>query len=69
MEVWVNHFVRKNNYNSDVEYDENRRPVTKWTKCSLPLKFGYGSCNEPKRVCYTGINADDVIEISDKAPE
>ena len=68
MKVYIKHYVKKAN-GRDTEYDENRRPVTKWTEVQLPLRFGYGSYNEPKKVLDKGIDVADVIEISHIKPE
>ena len=68
MTAYILHYVKKAN-GRDTEYDENRRPVTRWKEVQLPLRFGYGSYNEPAKVFGTGIDVANVIEISHIKPE
>jgi hypothetical protein len=49
----------------DTEYDENRKPIKIETIIPFPLKFGYGSYNEPKILFDSqGIQVDDIISIN-----
>ena len=34
------------------------------TTVKLPLRFGFGSYNEPKKILDVGINVEDVIKIT-----
>jgi len=62
MEVLIEHYKKASN-GRDTEYF-NGKPVTQVTTCKLPLKFGYGSFNEPKKLLNTGIDVDDIIKIT-----
>lgn len=59
MKVVILHYVRLNSW-SDIEY-KNGAPVIKETVTELPLRFGFNSLNEPKKVL--NINVSDVTEI------
>jgi hypothetical protein len=63
MLVIITHYVKKAN-GRDTEYVDGK-PVTKETKLELPIKFGYGSYNEPKKLQDRGIDVDDVISIEE----
>lgn len=60
MNVIITHF--KVDERGNHVYHEDK-PVTIVTRVKLPLKFGYGSYNEPKKVINTGINVEDVVSI------
>jgi hypothetical protein len=62
MNVIITHYKKKDN-GVDTFYYEGK-PVTQVTTAKLPLKFGYGSYNEPKKVFGTGINIEDIISIA-----
>lgn len=42
----------------------DRKPVTTITIVDFPLRFGYGSYNEPRKLLNSGINSDDIISIN-----
>lgn len=42
----------------------DRKPVTTTTIVEFPLRFGYGSYNEPRKLLNNGINSDDIISIN-----
>lgn len=67
MLVKITHFVKKDN-GRDTEYLDGK-PVSKVTEVKLPIKFGYGSFNEPKKLLDKGIDVDDVISIEEVEPE
>jgi ethanolamine utilization protein EutQ (cupin superfamily) len=61
MNVIITHYKKADN-GIDTVY-HNGKPVQQVTTAKLPLKFGYGSYNEPKKILSHGINVDDVISI------
>lgn len=58
MQVSITFF--KKDEKGNTVYDGNK-PVTDNMIVSLPLVFGYGSYNEPKKILNTGILLCDVI--------
>ena len=62
MKVLIEHYKKADN-NIDTVY-LNGKPVIQVTETTLPLKFGYGSYNEPRKVLDKGINVDDIISIT-----
>jgi hypothetical protein len=62
MNVLIEHYKKATN-GRDTEYF-NGKPVTQVTLVKLPLKFGYGSYNEPKKLLDTGIDVEDIIKIT-----
>lgn len=42
----------------------DRKPTTTTTIVEFPLRFGYGSYNEPRKILNSGINSDDIISIN-----
>ena len=62
MKVIIRHYRRVNDRCEDIVYDGGN-PVIDETVVELPVKFGFGSYNEPKKVLNKGINADHVLEI------
>lgn len=62
MKVTISHYIRLNSWSEDVLYKDNK-PVIQDTVVELPLKFGFGSFNEPKKILNEGINVSHVIEI------
>lgn len=62
MKAIISHFVTDNQGNT--LYD-GKKPATGVTEVTFPIKFGFGSFNEPKKVFEaSGLNADDVLEIN-----
>ena len=62
MNVLIEHFKKASN-GRDTEYFEGK-PVTMVTKVKMPLKFGYGSYNEPKKLLGHDIDVDDIKGIT-----
>ena len=62
MNVLIEHYKKAAN-GRDTEYF-NGKPVVQVTTVKLPLKFGYGSYNEPKQLLNTGIDVEDFIKIT-----
>lgn len=62
MNVVIEHYKKKLN-SRDTEYHEGK-PVVIETQTKLPLRFGYGSYNEPKLEMNTGIEVMDIIKIT-----
>jgi hypothetical protein len=62
MKVLIEHYKKASN-SRDTEYF-NGKPVTQITSVKLPIKFGYGSYNEPRKVLDHEINVDDIIKIT-----
>jgi hypothetical protein len=62
MNVLIEHYAKKDN-GRDTLYFEGK-PVTQVTLVKLPLRFGYGSYNEPKKVLDCGIDVEDIIKIT-----
>jgi hypothetical protein len=63
MKHLIEHYVKADN-GIDTLYDNDKKPITKFTEVSSPLVFGYGSYNEPKVVLGTGIQVQDIISIN-----
>lgn len=64
MKVIVTHYAKASNGISTQYF--NDKPVSQVTTVSLPLKFKFGSYNEPRKVFNDKgfcINADDIISI------
>ncbi len=63
MDILIEHYKKSLN-GRDTEYHEGK-PVVMVTQTKLPLRFGYGSYNEPKLVFNTGgIQVEDIIKIT-----
>lgn len=62
MQVTITHFIKLNS-KGDIKY-ENSKPVTTTTQVELPIKFGYGSYNEPRKLLNHDIDVDHIISIS-----
>lgn len=62
MNVLIEHYKKASNGIDTVYY--NKKPVTIVTTVELPLKFGYGSYNEPKKILSTNINVEDIVKIT-----
>lgn len=62
MNVIIEHFKKASNGIDTVYY--NNKPVVIVTTVKLPLRFGFGSYNEPKKILDVGINVEDVIKIT-----
>ena len=62
MNVLIEHYKKKDNGRDTVYF--NDKPVTQVTLVKLPIKFGYGSYNEPKKLLDTGIDVEDIIKIT-----
>jgi hypothetical protein len=62
MNVLIEHYAKKDN-GRDTLYFEGK-PVIQVTLVKLPLKFGYGSYNEPKKLLSTDIDVEDIIKIT-----
>ncbi len=66
MKARVLHFVRKfDRPNNSIEYGENNKPIIKESIIDFPLRFGFGSYNEPQCILNAGrsINVEDIREI------
>ena len=61
MNVLIEHFKKANNGRDTVYFQG--KPVTQVTTVTLPLKFGYGSYNEPRKLLNHDIDVDDIIGI------
>ncbi len=61
MNVIITHYKKANN-GRDIVYFEGK-PLTQVSTVKLPLKFGYGSYNEPRKILNYDINVDDIISI------
>ncbi len=61
MKVIITHFAKADN-GRDTKYYQGK-PVTQVTTADLPIKFGYGSYNEPRKILNMDINVDDIISI------
>jgi len=62
MIVLIEHYKKADN-GIDTVYFEGK-PVTQVTLAKMPLKFGYGSYNEPRKLLNCGIDLDDIIKIT-----
>lgn len=62
MKVLIEHYKKADNGRDTVYF--NGKPVTEVTSVKLPLRFGYGSYNEPKKLLNTAINVEDIIKIT-----
>jgi hypothetical protein len=62
MNVLIEHYKKKDN-GRDTLYFEGK-PVIQVTLVKLPLKFGYGSYNEPKKLLSTDIDVEDIVKIT-----
>lgn len=61
MNVLITYFKKKDNGRDTVYH--NGKPVSETALIKLPLKFGYGSYNEPKVILNKGIQVEDIISI------
>jgi len=62
MNVLIEHYAKKDN-GIDTLYFEGK-PLIRVTLVKLPLRFGYGSYNEPRKVLGYGIDVEDIIKIT-----
>lgn len=61
MKAIVNHYVK--NHIGDIEY-EGGKPRISSTEVEFPIKFGYGSYNEPRKILGPySIDVDNIISI------
>lgn len=58
--VVITHFKKQD---GETVY-QNGKPITMETKAVLPLRFGFGSYNEPMKVLNYGIDVQDIVLIS-----
>lgn len=61
MKVLITHYAKADN-GRDTRYYQGK-PLHQVTTVKLPIKFGYGSYNEPRKILDTDINVDDIISI------
>jgi hypothetical protein len=62
MNALVTYFKKDDKGNQ--EYDLDRRPVTATREMHFPLRFGFGSYNEPRKLFGTwSVDAEDVISV------
>ena len=63
MNVLIEHYKKASN-GRDTEYYQGK-PLTQVTTVKLPLKFGYGSFNEPRKLLNVSVSIDveDIIGI------
>lgn len=61
MNVLITFYKKKENGRDTMYF--NGKPVTETKLFKLPLKFGYGSYNEPKVILNQGIQVEDIISI------
>jgi hypothetical protein len=66
MKVIITHYLKDG---KNTMYDENRKPVKGESVVDFPLRFGYGSYNEPRKLLDKDINVDDIIEIREYKQE
>jgi len=59
MNVLITHFKKDG---KNTVYFEGKS-VHQVTTVKLPIKFGYGSYNEPRKILNHDIDVDDIIEI------
>ena len=62
MRVLIEHYKKTNNNQDTLYY--NGKPVIQITQGKLPLRFGYGSFNEPKKLLDYNIDIEDIIKIT-----
>jgi hypothetical protein len=62
MNILIEHYKKTDNGRGTVYYEG--KPVTQVTLVKLPLKFGYGSYNEPKVILDHGIQVEDIIRLT-----
>ena len=61
MNVLIEHYKKKDNGIDTVYYEG--KPLTIITLVKLPLRFGYGSYNEPKKLLDYNIDVEDILKI------
>lgn len=61
MNILIEHYKKADNGIDTVYYEG--KPLTVITLVKLPLKFGYGSYNEPKKVLGYNIDVEDIIKL------
>lgn len=61
MNVIITHYKKADN-GRDTVYFEGK-PVRIITTVKLPIKFGYGSYNQPMKIKDMDINVEDIISI------
>jgi len=62
MNVLVEHYKKAENGRDTFYY--NGKPVVQVTLVKLPIRFGYGSYNEPRKMLDHNIDVDDIIKIT-----
>lgn len=60
MKVIIEHFDKDSKDN--IKYHEGK-PITTFTSIKLPIEFGFGSYNEPKKIINHDINIEDIVAI------
>ncbi len=60
MNVLITHFKKKDDGNT---FYYNGKAVHQVTTVKLPIKFGFGSYNEPMKVMNYDINVEDIVSI------
>jgi hypothetical protein len=62
MNVLIEHYKKKDNGRDTLYHDG--KPVVQVTLVKLPIKFGYGSYNEPRKILDQDIDVEDIIKIT-----
>ncbi len=62
MKVLIEHYKKAPN-GRDIMFFEGK-PVVEVSVVMLPLRFGYGSYNEPKKVLNANIDVEDIVKIT-----
>jgi hypothetical protein len=61
MNILIEHYKKADNGIDTVYYEG--KPVVQVTLVKLPIKFGYGSYNEPKKILGHNIDVEDIIKL------
>lgn len=61
MHILISH-IKKDDKGNTICLDN--KPVISITKVQLPIKFGYGSYNQPKKIINIDINIENIVGIS-----
>lgn len=61
MNVLIEHYKKHENGRDTFYYQG--KPVIMVTTAKLPLRFGYGSFNEPKKLLDYNIDVEDIVKI------
>ena len=61
MNVLIEHYKKADNGRDTMYY--NGKPVVAVTTAKLPLRFGYGSLNESRKLLDYNIDVEDIIKI------